>query len=387
MKKNNFFLGILALTFLTFFYSGKVLAQDSQSSPPPDIKQSFFKGKVISLQNGEVKNYSNSISYSLQRAKIKIINGNEKNKVVNVIYDPQNTKDLRLNTGDLVIVVKQIENNNKAYYYINDKYRLPYLELAVLAFIIFSILVVGKKGIRGIIGFLFSIAVIFSYVVPQILKGSDPLEICFIASIIILFLSTYVAHGFSKNTTIAVISTFISLCITYFVSKFLFNTNFISGYGNSEAVDLRFSTTSIINVKNLLLGGIMIGTVGALNDVTTTQSATIHEIHDLFPEISFIELLSRSFNIGREHTISIINTLVLAYAGASLASFIFFMYNPQKWPYWVILNNEYTAEEIIKTIAGTFGLLLAVPIATILGSLVYFKGTKEKVINFLYKMR
>lgn len=383
------FLSVIFLSLIILVNPKISFAQidTSTSSPPPDIKQSFYKGMILDIKNGDKKSYSANISYVLQDATVKIIDGNEKGKVVSIIYDPQNISDLRLNIGDSVVVVKQITNNGKPYYYINDKYRLPWLGISLVAFLFLALVVVGKKGIGGLLGLLFSIFVIFIYVVPQILRGGDPLTICFIGALIILFISTFLAHGISKKTTIAVFSTFISLFITYFVSKFLINSTIVTGYGNSDAVDLRFGASSIIDLKSLLMGGIMIGAIGALNDITTTQAATIKEIFDLYPEISFKHLFVRALNIGREHAISIINTIILAYAGVSLAVFIFFMYNPQHFPYWVILNSENVAEEIIKTIAGTFGLLLSVPIVTFLGALFYAKGVKDSIKIFLYKLR
>ncbi len=383
-----FFFSFIVLAFLSLILPKFTFAQvDQSSSPPPDIKQTFAKGVVISLSNGSQKTFENNISYVLQMAKVKITEGVENGKVVQITYDPQNIPDLKLHLGDQVIVTREVQNGKQVNYYINDKYRLPYLEIAIIAFLILAVLVVGKKGLGGLIGFLFSIFIIFIYIVPQILKGADPLTICFIGSIIILFISTYIAHGISYKTTIAVISTLISLSLTYFISKFLVNSAIVTGYGNSDAADLRFSTSTVIDLKSLLLGGIMIGTLGALNDITTTQAATIKEIFDLHKEITFKHLFIKSLNVGREHAVSIINTIILAYAGVSLAVFIFFMYNPQHWPYWVILNSENVAEELIKTLAGTFGLLLAVPLVTLLGSLFYAKDVREGMKKVVYKLR
>jgi len=131
---------------------------------------------------------------------------------------------------------------------------------------------------------------------------------------------------------------------------------------------LEITPNAIINPKGLLLGGIIISTLGALNDVTTTQAAATIALHKQNPKLKFLDLAEHSFGIGREHILSLVNTLVLAYAGSSLPVFIFFLLNPSHLPMWVIINNESVGEEIIRTVAGSMGLLLAIPISTFLAS-------------------
>jgi uncharacterized membrane protein len=121
-------------------------------------------------------------------------------------------------------------------------------------------------------------------------------------------------------------------------------------------------------LQGLFLAGIIIGTLGALNDVTTTQAATIFELGAANPSYGMKELARRGFLIGREHIVSLVNTLVLAYAGTSLIVFIFLNLNPSGAPLWVLLNSELIAEEVVRTVASSFGLILAVPIATLISA-------------------
>jgi uncharacterized membrane protein len=108
--------------------------------------------------------------------------------------------------------------------------------------------------------------------------------------------------------------------------------------------------------------------LGALNDVTTTQAATVFELGAANPSFDMKELARRGFLVGREHIVSLVNTIVLAYAGTSLIVFIFLNLNPSNAPLWVMLNSELIAEEVIRTVAGSFGLILAVPIATLISA-------------------
>ena len=132
---------------------------------------------------------------------------------------------------------------------------------------------------------------------------------------------------------------------------------------------LQISGTNI-NAQGLLLSGIIIGALGVLDDVTTTQSAAIFEFFKLNKKLSVTDLYMKGYSVGKEHISSLVNTLILAYAGASLALFVIFVLNPNNIPTWVMLNDEMIVEEIVRALAGSIGLVLAVPITTIIAAYV-----------------
>lgn len=148
-----------------------------------------------------------------------------------------------------------------------------------------------------------------------------------------------------------------------------------TGLGSEDVYNLQIGSTSPINAQGLLLGGILIATLGALNDITTTQSMTIFTLVKESPKQKLSELFGKGMDIGKEHIASLINTLILAFAGSSLAVLIFFELNPLHLPIWVILNNETTMEEIIKSLVGSSALILAVPITTFIAALIALRGT------------
>jgi uncharacterized membrane protein len=139
--------------------------------------------------------------------------------------------------------------------------------------------------------------------------------------------------------------------------------------GSDEAVDLTLGYFENVDLKGLLLGAIVIGALGILDDVITTQVATVEEIQNAHTRFSFWELYRRGLSVGKEHIASLVNTLVIAYAGASLPVFLFITTSEN--PLWVILNNEYMAEEIVRTLVGSTTLILAVPISTLLAAYIY----------------
>jgi uncharacterized membrane protein len=368
-------LSFFLFCFCFLFNLHPVFAQQLTSSTPP--KPEFMKAQVVQILGVKKNPYSDYHS-TIQTLDVTVLDGASAGQTIQVDYDSQNINDLALNVGDMVILEKAANSSGQTTYSIEDKYRLDSISFIAAAFIIVVVLIAGWKGLTSFIGLGLSLLVIFSYIVPQILAGADPLTVCLIGSIIILLLTTYIAHGFSKQTTIALCSTLLALLVTFLLSLLVVQISRITGYADENDIAIHFGTQHLINVKGLLLGGIIIGTLGALNDITTTQAAAIFEFAKTDKQLTVKHLFKKGLTVGREHIASLINTLVLAYAGSSLTIFIFLFYNASYYPLWVILNSETLSEEIIRTIVGTTGLLCVVPIVTFLSS--YFAERASKSV-------
>ena len=359
MKKILF--GFLFSLILIFEFSSSVKAQDNSQIP----QEEFEKAEVLSIDKQGVLD-SDGIKVKFQNLTLKIISGSDTNKIIKLQNGGQTfITDAGLVKSGEVLILDKVSNN----FLIVDKYRLNYIPYLLIGFVLLLIIVAGWKGLGSILGLIISLAVILGFIIPQIINGSNPLLIAITGSSVILLVSTYLAHGISKQTTIALTSTFIALIIASILSVFAVNFTKLAGIGDDAAVSLlTASSTSSINLQGLLLAGIIIGTLGALNDITTTQSATIFELHATNKNLKFHELIKKGSRVGKEHIVSLVNTLVLAYAGSSLAIFIYFVLNPSKQPLWVVLNNEILIDEVVRTVAGTCGLILAIPICTYIAS-------------------
>lgn len=331
----------------------------------PVHAEEFEKAEAISIDKAGVNNIDGT-KVKFQDLTLKIISGSDVDREIKLenggttfITDAQLVKK-----GDILILDK-----TQSGYLIVDKYRLDYIPYLLVGFAVLLLFVAGWKGIGSILGLTLSLVIIIFFIVPLILNGSSPLLVAILGSLAILLFSTYLAHGISKQTTIALASTFIALIIASILSFAGVAFTKLAGIGDDTAVSLlTASSTSNINLQGLLLAGIIIGTLGALNDITTTQSATIFELKETNKNLKFEDLVKKGSKVGKEHIVSLVNTLVLAYAGSSLAIFIYFVINPGKQPIWVVLNNEVIVDEVVRTIAGTCGLILAIPICTYIAS-------------------
>ncbi len=346
-----------------------------------EFKESYLKAEVIQiLEDKEINAASEAEKNYYQKVQLKLLDGPEENKSITVEHGGQLkiNKFQKVNPGEVVILTKFESSSSEPKYIITDKYRLNMLIWMAAGFFILVFAVSGKKSFGALLGLAVSLLVVIKFIVPQILAGKDPLFISIAGALVILFATIYLAHGLSRQTTIALISTFITLVITGIISILAVKLAHLSGMGSEEAYSLQLGVTSNINLQGLLLGGIIIGALGVLDDITTTQSAAVFEIAKHDPKQNFNELLRSGLNIGKEHISSLVNTLVLAYAGASLPIFILFIVNPRGVPMEIILNSEIIAEEIVRTLAGSAGLVLAVPIATALSAWSITKNRRDK---------
>jgi uncharacterized membrane protein len=343
------------------------------AEPPDELNpnEAYVRGVVIEAKQGDFQVYGKSKTYS-ENLKVKLQDGKEIGKIVNIIYSTDATygNQVHLVKGEEVIVDAKVNPDGTSLYIIRDPYRLNKLIPIVILFIVLLIIFGGTKGIGALVGLSINLLTLIGYIIPQILNGKDPLTTCLIGSFFILLVSTYIAHGISMKTTVALVGTATALVIGVIISIFSVRALHLLGYGNETIQILQTMTPNGVNPQGVLLGGIIIGTLGALNDLTTTQSITIFTMAGENPKQKVSRLFHKGIAIGREHIASLINTLVLAYAGSSFVVFLFFISNPIHLPWWMLLNDQTAIEEIVRMLTGSMALILAVPITTFIASYV-----------------
>ncbi len=331
----------------------------------------FYRARVLRILE-EGKEIVDGQLQDHQKLELEITNGDEQGKVITIdhggtfaIEDYQKVKE-----GEEVVLDKTPATGGQAStYYIVDKYRLPNLLFVIVLFFILAIYFGHWRGVTSIIGMLFSVAVIFYYLIPQITKGGDPFWAFILGALVIILFSLYLSHGFNKRTTIALLSTILALGLTVAIDLLFIYIAKLAGNGTEEALNLQFGQYRI-NLKGLLLGGIIIGVLGVLDDVTTGQAAAIEEISLANRNLTFKELYRSGMSVGREHIASLINTLVLAYAGVSFPLLLLYSTNKLE-PLWKIINSNFISEEIVRTLVGSSVLVLAVPLTAVLAAYFY----------------
>jgi len=331
--------------------------------------EDFYRAHVQEvLREGEEEHLGSFIF--TQWLLVELLEGEGQGQTLELPY--RNTfgevSDQRVSAGETIIVVKT-EFNGESSYRFFERYRLRSLWILFFFFMGVTVLISGRRGLGSLVGLAVTLVILTKWIVPQIVSGGNPVLISFFGSVIIASLSLFLAHGFHKRTVLSWVSLLITLGISLMLAVFSVSFTHLFGMGSDEAIDLTFGSFGNVDLKGLLLGAIVIGALGILDDVVTTQVATVEEIHKAHSSFSFGELYRRGLSVGKEHIASLVNTLVIAYAGASLPVFLFITTSEN--PLWVILNNEYMAEEIVRTLVGSTTLVLAVPIATLLAAYTY----------------
>jgi uncharacterized membrane protein len=365
----------LALSVMTLAIAASFVPAFAQEKLNDKSNEQFGVAKVMHIV-GERHEDSMGIARTVQEVELKIESGIDAGyswTLENSVIDGR--EDMRLSVGQRVVIEKQTKMNGESQYLVRETYRLPQIGWLVVFFLAITILFGGLTGIASILGLAVSVALLVLFVVPQIIAGSNPLLVSLVGAVAIACTSLYLAHGFHFRTSVALGSTLLTLVISVVVAIIFVHVARIFGMGTEEAMYLQMGALEHVDLRGLLLGGIIIGSLGVLDDVTTAQTTAIAEIARANPSLSSRELYERGSVIGREHIASLINTLALAYVGASFPLLLLFKTN-SNWPFWVTLNSEFLTEEIVRTLVGSSTLLFAVPIATVFAAYA-FRGGKN----------
>lgn len=356
---------MVAMTALTLLV-GSVSTVQAQATAEPE----YSRARVVEIMGERELESVDAATGFIQEVRLERVDTKE--QVVLTVgseFQPL-TMTQRLSAGREVILAKQSLGDGSSQYVVADVYRLPILAWLLFGFLALVVIVASWQGLLSIAGMGVSLLVLSGYIVPQILAGGSPMVISLVGGTMIAALTVYLCHGWSRQSHVAlgsIVATLIAVTALSYMSVRLAQ---LVGLGSEEAYFLQFGQTARVNLQGLLLGGIVLGALGILDDITVAQASTIKQLKAVNKKIGVKELYERGLAVGKDHVASLVNTLVLAYAGANLPLFLLFSVNKQI-PFWVTLNNEIIAEEVVRTLVGSIGLVLAVPISTLLAVVVF----------------
>ena len=300
-----------------------------------------------------------------QELEVQLLSGEAAGATITAAADTLETSP-EYRVGDRV-VVSTLLGADETSYVVTDAFRLPDVGIVLFFFVLLAVALGRKQGAMSLVGLAVSLAVLTFGVAPWILSGGSPLLASVVGGVAIAVVSICIAHGVSRRTLIALGATLLTLAIAVGLAAAAVAVIGLTGAGTEEAVYLKLGAGVSINLAGLLLGGMIIGVLGVLDDVTTTQVASIEEIAKADRTLGSRELYVRGLSVGREHIASLVNTLALAYAGAAFPLFLLLMI-PGGPPLWVVLNSEAIVEEAARALVGGAALMLAVPISTLLAA-------------------
>lgn len=268
---------------------------------------------------------------------------------------------------DQVVFLSVIDNGDgTVFYQYADRDRRPLL-WGLLALFAAAVLILGRlRGLAALAALVLSVGLLLVFILPAIISGTDAVLVALVGGGAIAMISLYLAHGYTPMTHVATLGAFTALVLTTALSWLVVSLAEFSGLVSEESFYLL--AIPDLDLNGLLLAGIVLGAIGALDDVTVTQASAVWEVRKANPTISHHELYQSGLRVGRDHIVSTVNTLLLAYAGASLPLLILFTLSAQS--FGVVASSEVVAVEIVRTLVGSIGLVAAVPMTTWLGSRV-----------------
>jgi uncharacterized membrane protein len=355
MKRRFLCAGLLLL--------GMALPWAASAAEPRD---EFTLGTVTSRQEAPEQDGEGTAT----ETTIRILKGPDAGKTFTVHDSDLGGRDAaQFGIGETVVVETITRGDGSQEFIMRENYRLPALGWLFAFFLLIAFLLGGRTSLMAVLGLLVSIGILLMLVIPRILAGGNPLFISLVGCVLIACTSLYMAHGFSRRTSVALLSTVLTLAVSAVLAVVFVHLGKLFGLGSEEALYLQSGQLAGIDLRGLLLGGILIGCLGVLDDITTAQTAAIDEISKANPALTPLQLRTAGFSVGKEHIASLINTLALAYVGASLPLLLLFK-TQADFPLWVTLNGEFLAEEIVRTLVGSATLLIAVPLSTWCASLL-----------------
>lgn len=298
--------------------------------------------------------------------RVEITSGEKKGTEGFVEFDYANA-GVEINEGTKMQLLRIPEPEfSEDTYLFMDLNRSNLLIWVSIIFAIITIFIGRWRGVGAIVGLILTFLVLLYFMFPALLEGKSPLAVAVVAASGLVLILLYTAHGLSIRTSVAVLGTLFGIGLTAIISYLVVGFGNFSGISSDD--DFLLAGVTQIRLDGLLLAGIIFASVGVLNDVTVTQASSVWEIKESQPNSTARQLFLSGMRIGRDHIASTVYTLLFTYAGAALPTLLLIVLADR--PTGFILSSEAISQEIVRTLVGSIGLVLAVPITTILAAVL-----------------
>lgn len=348
-------LSILVFSFLVPIASAQELYQDFQGT---------FRAKVLAVKNVEsILVPGTDVASTVQTLEVIFLEGPRKDQAVTFENDY-----IQLEKGDVFYLDYLVSIDGVEHFVIREMDRRIPLAIVVGLFALTVLVFGGMQGLRSLVSLGASLLVIIYALVPALVEGYSPVLVSTLVATVVLFCAIFFTHGFNRSSAIAFCGTLAAVGVTGLLAWLSIAYTSLSGLSSDETVYLNLNTRGELDLVGLLLAAIIIGALGVLDDIAITQVAVVEELYKFETFLTKWDIYRRAIRVGKEHVGALVNTLVLAYAGASLPLLLLFSLSDSSW--LSIVNREVFATEIVRSMVGGIGLVLTVPITTLLAVLI-----------------
>ena len=359
---------IFLIIILMMIFPQTILASEVMSE---EFEYDIHRARVVSVEN--VQKVENGISTTTQNIEAKIISGDKKGEEVELInvLTGNDVYDIRLNERDVI----SLNYDGEQFHFLGyDNIRA--LTFLIITFIALLVIIGGIKGVKSLIALIITLTLILTILIPMLLRGYNPIWVSILVCTLSTLITFLIISGKNKKTLTAVLGTVTGLFFAGIIAYIFGAMSNVTGFSSNDATMLLYLPNQIeFNFKGLLFAGIIIGALGAAMDVSISIASALTEIISQNKSTTPKQIIKSGFNIGKDIMGTMINTLVLAYTGGALTTLIVFV--GLNTSFYHIINLDFVATEVIRAIAGSIGLLVAIP-ATIF-YFVLFEYGKERL--------
>jgi uncharacterized membrane protein len=343
----------------------------------PDVSPSGAHGLVSERAHARIESITPATDQSPPLAEIVFVDGSRAGQRAEAqVEGPSGQLQLPdYQAGDEVVAALDTDPDGNQTTAVIDRWRLPVLEYLIGAFAIVTIIVAGWRGIRALVSLALTLVLAIKLLIPLLLAGWNPVGLAISLGTLITIASLLLTQGFTRATLAAVLGTAIALAATGVLAVITTQAaRFTTAQGSEQIVYLQQLAGDRLDLSGLLLAAVIFGGLGVLNDVAISQAATVEELHAVSPSMSGRELYTRTMNVGIAHLAATVNTLVFAYLGAALPLLVLLALQIES--VGLSVNEEIVAVEVVRTIVGSIGILLAVPITTAIACWLAVRSTE-----------
>jgi len=335
-------------------------------------KEYYYRGVIL-----EVEDNPSADGGLVQQVTVKLTSGPFKDEVVTILnyYQPeQSFYDFKVREGMRVILVSFEEGGTLGEVYLHDLARDRGVFYMVGLFVLLLLAVGRMQGLKTLVSLIVTVLFVTMFLLPNLLAGHNPIILAVITAIVVIVFTLIVTTGLSYKTLAAIAGTISGVLVAGVLAFWAGGVSHLTGFSTHESQMLYFLTDQMIDPRGLLFAGIIIGSLGAITDTGITVASAAAEVKLANPSISSRDLIASCMNVGRDALGTMSNTLILAYAGAA-TPMLLLMTSFHQGSWLKIINLDLVATELVRGMAGSIGLVVAVPVTAVLSG--YFMGKKS----------
>lgn len=338
------------------------------------LKREFFEANIIGrkiIEREDLPSIDNSDNQILHtNFIIQATSGNNKGETFEVYSDGKDYMN-----GDKVFIEESIAPNQESYVFMNEKIRLTEIYSSILIFALVVIILFGKKGFKSLLSLFSSFMIIFFILIPLTLQGINPILVASGIAFLLLTSMMLITNGRNSITYSAILGCGISIFITIILSYFVVELTSLSGKTDESWSYFNNYLNLNLNFSLIVIASMIIGVIGAVDDGAITQASVVNQLKNTNPHLSAKEYYTKAMEVGRDHAGAMVNTLILAYVASSIP--LLMLVYKSEVPLYILINQEIIATEIFRMTIGSIGLLLAIPITTLISVYMFNKDSTK----------